>query len=148
MGTLKLTFPVFYLKRLRTTADGHIWTLWTALELFKKAWSNFQHLIALVASRRAGLKGRLCEDYIHDIVKYISLTARYSNFFTTEPCRFFRVQTRLSTSSQPIKSDTTQISIFINLRVNIFCNFNDSGKTNRRVSLWRQQSGSFREWRN
>lgn len=52
-------------------------------------------------------KGRLLEDYSDEIVKFIILTAGYSNFFAAEPCRFSRVQTRLSTSSESIKSDTS-----------------------------------------
>ncbi len=63
--------------------------------------------MTLAVSGRYPHKGRLYEDYSNEIVKFIILTAGYSNFFAAEPCRFSRVQTRLSTSSESIKSDTS-----------------------------------------
>lgn len=65
-------------------------------------------------------KERLYEDYCDETVKFIILTAGCSSFFAAEPCRYSWVQTCLSTSSDSIKSDTSQISIFINVQAQIF----------------------------
>ncbi len=72
-----------------------------------KEFQTWMWFITLAASGGNQHKGRLYEDYSNEIVKFIILTAGYSNFSAAEPCRFSRVQTRLSTSSESIKSDTS-----------------------------------------
>lgn len=72
-----------------------------------KLFQTRRWFITLAASGGDQHKGRLYEDYSDEIVKFIILTAGYSNFFAAEPCRFSRVQTHLSTSSESIKSDTS-----------------------------------------
>lgn len=53
-----------------------------------KQFQTLRWFITLVASSRDQHKGRLYEDYSDEIVKFIILTAGYSNFFAAEPCIF------------------------------------------------------------
>lgn len=72
-----------------------------------KQFQTWRWFITWAVSCGGQHKARSLEDYSDEIVKFIILTAGYSNFFAAEPCRFSRVQTHLSTSSESIKSDTS-----------------------------------------
>lgn len=107
---LSSTLKILNLQRLRTLLDHQDLGSFEYVTITLKHMKQFQTwrwFITLVVSCREEHKGRLYEDYSDEIVKFIILTAGYSNFFAAEPCRFSRVQTRLSTFSESIKSDTS-----------------------------------------
>lgn len=82
-------------------------TLFSACYSYSKTHETIYNMMAIdyISSEQKGSAQMEIVRRLHDdIVKYVILTSGYSNFFTTETCR---VQTRLSSSSQPIKSDIT-----------------------------------------